>query len=119
MDDSTAAEVMSALAHQDRLRAFRLLMHHAPEGLSAGEISKTLDIAPSSLTFHLGVLKRVGLVDSNRVQRSIFYAAALTRMQSILEFLMNDCCRGHPEVCGFNEGRGARKISLNKKSLNA
>ena len=103
MDDSNAAEMMAALAHKDRLRAFRLLMHHAPDGLSAGDIARALQIAPSSLTFHLGVLKRAGLVDSHRVRRSIFYKAALQQMHSILEFLINDCCEGHPEVCGFGE----------------
>lgn len=110
MNESNAAEAMAALGHKDRLRALRLLMHSAPEGLSAGEISRSLKIAPSSLTFHLGVLKRVGLVNSNRVQRSIFYTPVLAQIQSMLEFLMNDCCQGHPEVCGFKQNSGTGSV---------
>ena len=106
MNYQKAVDAMAALAHEDRLKAFRLLVRHAPEGLSAGDISKALDLAPSLLTFHLGVLKRAGLVNSHRQQRSIFYMAVLERMQSLLEFLINDCCQGHPEVCGFNERTG-------------
>ena len=106
MIESDAAKTLSALAHPERLRAFRLLISKAPEGLSAGEVSATLGIAPSLLTFHLGVLRQAGLVQSHRRQRSVIYVPSLERMQSVLEYLMNDCCDGDPAVCGFLSNRG-------------
>ena len=104
MNDSTAVKALAALAHEDRLRAFRLLMRNVPAGLCAGDISRKLKIPPSSLTFHLGVLRGAGLVRSRRIQRSIVYSVAIDRTQAMLKFLMNDCCRGRPEVCRFDQG---------------
>lgn len=118
MHDADAAQAIAALAHEDRLRAFRLLVRHAPDGMRAGDLSKSLQIAPSSLTFHLGVLKRVGLVESRRVQRSIFYEAVTARMQSVLAYLMHDCCQGHPEVCGFHQEPDALLAGAESKPLN-
>ena len=85
--------------------------------MSAGEIARSLRIAPSSLTFHLGVLKKVGLVDSHRLQRSIIYFVVTAQMQAILEFLMNDCCQEHPEICGFREEHAAVPASANSGSF--
>ena len=41
---------------------FRLLVQHAPDGLSAGVIAEKLDIAPATLSFHLKELHRADLV---------------------------------------------------------
>ena len=109
--------MMAALAHEDRLRAFRLLVRQAPQGMSAGEIARSLHIAPSSLTFHLGVLKKAGLVNSHRLQRSIIYLAVTAQMQAILDFLMNDCCQGHPEICGFREEHDVVPAGTNSAPL--
>ncbi|MDA9981922.1 helix-turn-helix domain-containing protein [Gammaproteobacteria bacterium] len=101
MNEQHAVDAMVSLGHVDRLRAFRLLMRHLPDGLRAGELAEALGISPSALTFHLGVLKRAKLVRARRSQRSIIYSPALDQMHAVLEFLMNDCCQGNPEVCGF------------------
>lgn len=118
-----AAKALAALAHEDRLRAFRLLMRNVPEGLRAGDISRSLKIPPSSLSFHLGVLKQAGLVRSHRFQRSIVYNAVLNRTQAMLKFLVNDCCQDHPGVCGFEqtgpascEQPGNARLTNNKNS---
>ena len=103
MNNANAVRALASLAHEDRLRAFKLLMRHVPQGLRAGDISRKLKIPPSSLSFHLGVLKQAGLVRSHRVQRSIVYSAVLDRTQAMLKFLVNDCCQGHPGVCGFKQ----------------
>lgn len=105
MHDPGAVEALAALAHIDRLRAFRLLMRSSPGGLSAGNLSRELEIAPSSLTFHLGVLRHAGLVQSCRKQRSVVYSATVGSMQTLLEYLINDCCNGDPALCGFEIGQ--------------
>lgn len=98
-----AVDALMALAHETRLAIFRLLVHAGPDGLSAGTISVRLRVGPSTLSHHLAVLERAGLLVSRRLRRQIFYACAYDGMRGLLEFLTNDCCQGHPDLCGFTE----------------
>lgn len=82
------------------MRIFRTLMRAGPSGLPAGEIGDRLDLAPSKLSFHVAQLERAGLLRSWRVHRNIFYAVEIDAMRQLLGFLTEDCCDGHPEVCG-------------------
>ena len=99
MLDSDARRALSALAHEYRLRVFRLLVRRSPEGLAAGDIAAHMQLPPSSLSFHLGLLQRAGLITSRREQRHIIYTAHLDGMRRLLSFLTGDCCNGHPEIC--------------------
>ena len=99
MNESDSLAALSALAHEHRLRVFRLLVRNGPGGLSAGDIAESLSLAPSSLSFHLGHLERAELIRSRREQRHIIYAADLDGMGRLLAFLTEDCCGGHPEIC--------------------
>jgi ArsR family transcriptional regulator len=110
VSESNALAALSALAHEYRLRIFRLLVRRSPEGLSAGDIAVHMQLAPSSLSFHLGHLERAGLISSQREQRHIIYTANLGGMRHLLSFLTEDCCNGHPEVCaGLIPPRRRRK----------
>jgi DNA-binding transcriptional ArsR family regulator len=99
MNELDYVATLGALAHEHRLRVFRLLVREGPDGLSAGHIAAHLSLAPSSLSFHLGHLERTGLIRSRRQQRRIIYAADLDAMARLLSFLTEDCCGGHPEIC--------------------
>ncbi|HEX5513678.1 MAG TPA: helix-turn-helix transcriptional regulator [Gammaproteobacteria bacterium] len=99
MDTSKAVETLSALAQETRLEAFRLLVQHEPAGLPAGEIARRLDVPHNTLSPHLAVLARAGLVTSQRQSRSIIYRANLSHMQETIGFLVRDCCAGDPTVC--------------------
>lgn len=99
MEMISAVTALSALAHQGRLTIFRELVQAGPEGLSAGEVSRRLGIAPNTLSASFTVLSHAGLVTSVRQGRSIIYSAAYERMSGLLGFLMQDCCNGSPEVC--------------------
>jgi DNA-binding transcriptional ArsR family regulator len=103
METWQAVEALMALAHETRLAIFRLLVHAGPDGLSAGAISSQLRVSPSTLSHHLAALERAGLLGSRRLRRQIFYACAYAGMRGLLEFLTNDCCQGHPDLCGFTE----------------
>lgn len=96
---NAAIDALSALAHPGRLKIFRELVAAGPEGLSAGEVSRRVSIAPNTLSASFTVLSHAGLVSGRREGRSIIYTAAYDRMGSLLGFLMEDCCQGHPEVC--------------------
>ena len=99
MHPDACVTALAALAHAHRLQAFRLLVRHAPGGVSAGDIAAHLRVPPSSLSFHLAHLERAGLVRARRAQRRILYSADLDAMGRLLAHLTEDCCGGHPEIC--------------------
>ena len=99
METDIAIAALSALAHDSRLQAFRLLVRAAPEGVPAGAIAAELGIAPPTLSFHLAPLVRAGLIDSRREGRSVLYALRVDGIRELVGFLTQDCCQGRPELC--------------------
>ncbi|WP_425908944.1 ArsR/SmtB family transcription factor [Nitrobacter sp. TKz-YC02] len=100
MHERQALDAFAALAQETRLRIIRLLVKAGREGMSAGAIGEAMDSASASrMSFHLSHLEQSGLVESRREGRSIIYSAALVTLSNLVEFLMRDCCQGHPEVC--------------------
>lgn len=100
MEVGLAVETLAALAQETRVRVVRLLVAAGPSGLPAGTISRRLQVSPSTLSFHLKELDRARLVRSWRSGRQIFYAVEFETMRRLLAFLTEDCCGGHPEICG-------------------
>jgi ArsR family transcriptional regulator, arsenate/arsenite/antimonite-responsive transcriptional repressor len=90
---------LAALAQSTRLDVFRLLVKHEPEGLAAGNIAKALAVPQNTMSAHLAILSRAGLVASRRFSRSIVYRAQLARFQAVVLFMLRDCCEGRPEIC--------------------
>ncbi len=103
MEERQAIEALAALAHESRLRVFRLLVRHAARGRSAGQIAAALDIPPATLSFHLKELARAGLIDSRRNGRSIHYSLNVPGGRALLAFLLQDCCGGRPELCQLRD----------------
>jgi DNA-binding transcriptional ArsR family regulator len=115
LEDWQVVDALMALAHETRLAVFRLLVHAGPEGLSAGAISARLGVAPSTLSHHLALLERANLLASRRLRRQIFYACAYDGMRGLMDFLTNDCCRGHPDLCGFTASTADMGCAPKKK----
>lgn len=99
MESETTILALAALAQPTRLDVFKLLVKHEPQGLAAGEIARTLAVPQNTMSSHLGVLSRAGLVSAQRFGRSIVYRADLARLQAVMLFMLNDCCEGRPEIC--------------------
>ncbi|MGJ5136782.1 ArsR/SmtB family transcription factor [Bradyrhizobium oligotrophicum] len=99
MENEQAVLALAALAQPTRLQAFRTLVQHEPDGLPAGELARLLEVPQNTLSAHLSVLARAGLVSSIRHSRSIVYRADLTQFREVALFLLQDCCGGRPEVC--------------------
>jgi DNA-binding transcriptional ArsR family regulator len=99
MDQETAIDAFAALAQSSRMTIFRLLVTEGPDGLLVGEIAKRLDIVPSTLSGHLAILKRAGLLQATRHQREIHYSVNLNTMNALIGFLLADCCKGRVENC--------------------
>ena len=100
MEIKDAVKSLSALAYEHRLEVFRMLVRCGPEGMAAGDIAETLDMPPSSLSFHLSQMETAGLITRRREQRHIIYAADIQGIRALLHFLTEDCCNGSPEICG-------------------
>ncbi|MDE2463438.1 MAG: helix-turn-helix transcriptional regulator [Alphaproteobacteria bacterium] len=99
MDELEALDVFTALSQQTRLNVFRLLVAHEPDGLAAGEIARCVAVLHNTLSSHLAVLTRAGLIGAERRSRSIVYRAKLDRVRALAGFLIKDCCGGRPEIC--------------------
>lgn len=89
----------AALAQTTRLDVFRLLMEHEPDGLPAGDIARHLAVPHNTMSTHLAILSRAGLIDAERQSRWIIYRAKLDVVRDLTGFLVKDCCGGHPEIC--------------------
>ena len=118
MESNLAIDAFSALSQTTRLDAFRLIMKHEPEGLPAGEVARLLDVPQNSMSSHLAVLTRAGLISSERHSRSIIYRAEIDKVRELASFLGTDCCGGRPELyeplvaeftpcCALGEGKNA------------
>ena len=99
MESEKAILALAALAQSTRLEVFRLLTKHEPDGLAAGDIAKKLAVPQNTMSSHLAILSRAGLVRAERFSRSIVYRADLEAFQSVVLFMLRDCCDGRPEIC--------------------
>ena len=98
MKNADAVNALAALAQENRLDIFRLLVQAGRDGMSAGALSTALNLAPNTLTFHFDRLRDVGLVTVRREGRSMIYSAQFKVMNTLLDFLTENCCQGAAEV---------------------
>jgi DNA-binding transcriptional ArsR family regulator len=94
MEEKTAVATLAALAQGMRLRIFRVLIGAAPQGLTPGELSATLDVPGSTLSFHLRELTHAGLVTQEREGRNLIYRPSIAQMNELLTYLTAHCCQG-------------------------
>lgn len=99
MESNEAIQALAALAQPTRLEAFRLLVEQEPHGLPAGQVADRLTVPHNTMSSHLAILSRAGLVESERRSRAIVYRARLTGVHELVTYLLQDCCGGHPEIC--------------------
>jgi ArsR family transcriptional regulator, arsenate/arsenite/antimonite-responsive transcriptional repressor len=90
MEKTDAVVALAALAQENRLDVYRLLVRAGPEGVPAGEVASALGIAPNTLSFHFDRLRHAGLISVERRGRSLIYAARFGTM---------NCCGGNPALC--------------------
>src|SRR5271170_6989370 len=112
MEKTVAVAALAALAQDNRLDVFRLLVQAGPEGMPAGAVAAALDLAPNTLTFHFDRLRLAGLVTVRREGRSMIYAARFETMNALLAYLTENCCKGrrNPAVppCAARVGHPSR-----------
>src|SRR6185295_5234329 len=94
MEKPDAVAALAALAQDNRLDVFRLLVQAGPDGLAAGAVAEKLALAPNTLSFHFDRLRNAGLVTCKREGRSLIYAARYETMNGLLAYLTENCCSG-------------------------
>ena len=99
MDEKKTVAALDALAQPTRLKAFRRLVAAHPEGLPAGEVARVCKVPHNTMSTHLALLTRAGLVSVRRDGRSMKYRADLDGFRALVTFLTRDCCKGQPEIC--------------------
>ncbi len=99
MEKTDAVAALAALAQDNRLDVFRVLIEAGPAGMPPGKIAEVLGLAPNTLTFHFDRLRSAGLVTVQRDGRSMIYAARFETMNALLGYLTDNCCGGAPEKC--------------------
>lgn len=100
MQDHAAVEMLAALAHEHRIRIFRLLVKAGPSGMPSSSIAEAIGIGPTSASFHLKELDRCGLILATRQGRFVRYAVHVEGMRRLVAYLTEECCQGRPELCG-------------------
>ena len=94
MEAETAVAALGALAQEHRLALFRLLVRAGESGMPAGAIAEALGVPNSSLSFHLSQLRNTGLILQERQHRSLIYRANYQAMNSLMAYLLENCCAG-------------------------
>ncbi len=64
-------------------------------------IAETIGAPHNTLSTHLAILVRAGLLRSSRDGRTIIYRSDVEGIRSLIAFLVDDCCDGHPELCNL------------------
>ena len=98
-----ALAALAALGQPTRLEIFRLLIRAEPNGLAAGALAEAIGCPHNTLSSHLAILARSGLVRGARDGRSIIYRAGVEGIRALVSFLVTDCCNGHPELCHLED----------------
>jgi DNA-binding transcriptional ArsR family regulator len=114
MKECHVVTALAALAHQYRLRMFRLLVKQGPSGMPAGEIAEKLGVSATNTSFHLKELDRAGLLRATRQGRYVRYAVDVEGMRALLTYLTEDCCQGRPELCGETFAAAAKVCRVTK-----
>lgn len=99
MDTKDALKALAALAQENRLAIFRLLVEQGPPGFAAGVIGEKLDLANATLSFHLKELTLAGLLTARQESRFIYYAANFEVMNTLMAYLTENCCAGSSATC--------------------
>jgi ArsR family transcriptional regulator, arsenate/arsenite/antimonite-responsive transcriptional repressor len=94
MEEKEVVRSLAALAQPVRLQVFRALVVRGQSGLTPGAMAEGLGIPANTLSFHLKELTHAGLVTQERASRNIIYRAAFDRMNALLAYLTENCCRG-------------------------
>ncbi|MGH7298866.1 MAG: ArsR/SmtB family transcription factor [Candidatus Rokuibacteriota bacterium] len=83
-------EAFKALAHLTRLQIFFFLVQ-ADREMSVGEIQAEVEIPGPTLSHHLDLLRRAGLIESRKEERYIYHSVRRDAVTALVR-LLTACC---------------------------
>jgi ArsR family transcriptional regulator len=98
MDSDSALSVFAALAQPTRFQAFRLLIEREPKGMPSGDIARHMAVPYNTMSTHLAILSKAGLIEARRRSQSVIYRARLEALEALVGYLLKECCGGRPEI---------------------
>lgn len=99
MSSQNAIRAFAALSQDTRLAVFRLLIKSGLDGMGSGQIGQALGVKQNTMSQNLGILASAGLIRKEREGRVIRYFADFDGIATMMNFLMEDCCGGIPQLC--------------------
>jgi DNA-binding transcriptional ArsR family regulator len=94
MKNTDAVQSLLALGQESRLNIFRLIVQRGSEGVTPSDIKESLGIPAATLSFHLKELYQANLVLVERQSRNLIYRPHAEQVESLMEFLLFNCCGG-------------------------
>jgi ArsR family transcriptional regulator, arsenate/arsenite/antimonite-responsive transcriptional repressor len=117
MEKTNAIDALAALAQDNRLDTYRLLVQAGPAGMPAGHVAAAIGLPPNTLSFHFDRLRQAGLVTVRRDGRSMIYTARYDTMNALLDYLTENCCGGKSEMCAPDCAPAAKKSQRKKENV--
>lgn len=99
MNEKAAIAALAALAQPTRLQVFRRLVNCYPDEWAAGEIARLCKTPHNTMSTHLAILTRASLVSGRKQGRMMHYQADISGFRKLINFLLQDCCKGRAEIC--------------------
>ena len=87
MDINTAAAVMTVLGNKLRLEIWLLLAPHGAAGLSAGAVAAQCAMSPSTISFHLQQMTKIGALQTRQNGRHSIYSVQIGVFADLCQFL--------------------------------
>src|ERR1700730_495502 len=116
MEKADLIAALAALAQDNRLDVFRLLVQAGPDGLPAGQVATALGLPPNTLSFHFDRLRNAGLIAVRREGRSMIYTARFDTMNGLVSYLTESCCRGISPDGGPKRAAASRRTRTKEKA---
>jgi ArsR family transcriptional regulator len=86
MEFDHAVVAFAALAQATRLRTLQLLVEQNGSAVRASDIATSLGVPTNTMSTHLAILNRAGLVKSVRNGREVMYSADAATARELLGF---------------------------------
>lgn len=96
VDDTAALEValrLKALADPVRVKLMSMLLASPDTGENGSDLAAEVELTESTVSHHLGQLRKAGLVDSERVGMNVVYHAKRDALGALCVVLDPNCCR--------------------------
>jgi DNA-binding transcriptional ArsR family regulator len=93
------------MGSESRLEVLLTLVRAGRNGLSVGDIQSRTGMAASTLAHHLKFLTASGLVEQEKIGRTVFNRASFRRLEILAAYILKECCADVAETNGDRHER--------------